>query len=164
MSLSQVPLEGTPATQIAMGSGNPTITLVALQDLTSFLAWRSVSFSLLRSLDFPYLTTLLVRNVYALIDMGNLVGTMNTGFNASAQAFMQLLPTTDLAKAHEEFVAARLNGTSSSNSTSHSGSDGNNNGNGSDGGKKSGAAGTYGWYDRSVTLASVFIAILLVIG
>jgi hypothetical protein len=103
-----------------------------------------------------------VRNTYTLINMGNLTdGSDPTRPNS--QAFVQLLATTDPAKAHQEFVAARLNGTSSSNSTSNGGSDGNNNGNGSDNGKKSGAAGTYGWSDRSLTLASVFTAILLVI-
>lgn len=48
-----------------------------------------------------------VRNAYLLINFGDFVD----GSNSSVKdPFIQLLPTTDKATAHREFVAARLNG------------------------------------------------------
>ncbi|KAH9016601.1 hypothetical protein EDB85DRAFT_1898042, partial [Lactarius pseudohatsudake] len=59
-------------------------------------------------------------NVYLLIDYGDFVdGTTNTD-----SPYIQLLPMTDPAAAHAEFVATRLNGKDSTSSQHNSGSGG----------------------------------------
>jgi hypothetical protein len=110
-----------------------------------------------------------VRNTYALINMGNLVGVLDPNYDSTAQAFMQLLPTTDTTKAHTEFAAARLNSTSSGSNGNGSGSgSGNGNGNGNNGngnnngnGASSGALSVRGQLTQCVALGALFIGSLV---
>jgi hypothetical protein len=73
---------------------------------------------------------------------------------------MQLLPTTDLTKAHSEFAAARLNGSSSGNNGSGSNS-GNGNGNGSGG--KSAAVSIYGQTTQLLVLGALLFGSFIVL-
>jgi hypothetical protein len=64
--------------------------------------------------------TLTVRNTYTLINYGSAVGTRNPQFDQNAQGFIQILPTTEPSKMHDEFVASRARGASSTSSNATS--------------------------------------------
>lgn len=73
--------------------------------MTLFLGWVSVSFaSAVISLTYILWP---VRNTYTLIDFGDFVESSSKDRNAP---YVQLLSVTDVSKAHDDFVKARLNG------------------------------------------------------
>lgn len=58
----------------------------------------------------------IVRNTYTLLDYGNF---MENVANDRGDPFVQLLPTTNVAAARQDFITVRLNGDDTTDDSSH---------------------------------------------
>ncbi len=83
-------------------------------DMTLFSEWVSVSIRYVGKPEASFIS-FAVRNTYTLIDFGDFVSSSSKDNN---DPFVQMLPVTDINKAHSDFVNVRLNGVDSTASPS----------------------------------------------